>query len=206
MSVIAFLMGLGALGLLYFGVIGVRDSRQKINEENLQASSGAGLVVSLVMVALGVMGLVKAYGVLKHSNVGWMMDQPAPQSTLTHLKDGRDFKLYELHGKPVFVNVWATWCGPCVNEMPDIYKLAKQSKGAYEVVTVSTDDLSSLKDFAKHNKLPKRSYHVADHDEFFSTIRTIPTTFIIGADGQIKETHVGGLSFSDMKAMIKRHQ
>lgn len=206
MGVIAFLMGLSGLALLYFGGTGVRESHQAMKEGTGQSSSGAGLIVSLGMMLLGVVVMVKAVNGVKYSKVDWMMEQNAPTSTLTHLTDGHDFKLYELHGKPVFVNVWAPWCGPCVNEMPDIYKLSKQSKGAYEVVTVSADDLSSLRDHAKRNPLPKHSYRVAEGDAFFGKIRTIPTTFIIGADGQIKESHVGSMSFKSMQKMINKHQ
>lgn len=205
MSVIAFLMGLSGLALLYFGGNGLRESYANMKEGSGQ-SSGAGMVVSLGMALLGLVIIFKSTGVIKYSKLDWMMEQTAPDSTLTHITDGSQVKLYELHGKPMFVNVWAPWCGPCVQEMPAIHMLEKQSKGAYEVVTVSADDLGSLRDYAKNNSLPKHSYQVAQGDAFFGKIRTIPTTFIIGADGQIKESHRGSMSFREMKEMVKKHQ
>lgn len=52
---------------------------------------------------------------------------------------GKTLRLRDLRGQPVLVNLWATWCGPCVLEMPTLDKLAKEHAGKLRVVTVSQD-------------------------------------------------------------------
>ena len=55
-------------------------------------------------------------------------------------KDGKSFKLSSLRGKYVLVDFWASWCGPCMREMPNVVKLYKECKGKnFEIVGVSLD-------------------------------------------------------------------
>src|SRR6185295_18700977 len=64
-------------------------------------------------------------------------DNPAPPIELKTF-DGKPFKLEQLRGKVVLVNFWATWCEPCVEEMPSIQKLRNQLRNApFEVVAVN---------------------------------------------------------------------
>jgi thiol-disulfide isomerase/thioredoxin len=53
--------------------------------------------------------------------------------------DGKQFNLGALQGQPVLLNLWATWCAPCIKEMPMLDELAGEYEGALRVVTVSQD-------------------------------------------------------------------
>lgn len=98
----------------------------------------------------------------------------------------------------VIVNFWATWCGPCVEEMPDLIELSKKYKyKKVKFVGVSVDEGSDAKElvdeFIKEYKIPYPV--VIDKNQSiqksFGGMRGIPTTFIVGKDGKIKEKLLG---------------
>ena len=79
---------------------------------------------------------------------------------LTDLQ-GRNWSLADLKGKVAFINVWATWCGPCREELPYVQKLTKQLKGRNDVVvlTLNTDEeVGKVEPFMKENKYPSRYF------------------------------------------------
>jgi len=65
--------------------------------------------------------------------------QPAPQFTLPG-PDGKIVSLSDFKGKPVFINFWATWCGPCREELPLLAKLRKEHQNDIEFLFISIDD------------------------------------------------------------------
>ncbi len=115
----------------------------------------------------------------------------------TELKDleGKSFKLSDYSGKVLIVNMWATWCGPCRQEMPELVQLHKdyKSKGL-EVVGLATaqndPDLEAVKDFIKEQKV---DYKVVYDNGMLASALTqmtnarsvIPQNFIISRDGRI---------------------
>ena len=111
---------------------------------------------------------------------------------LEHL-DGTPLDSASLKGKPVFLHIWATWCPPCIAELPDIQRLV-QSVSPEEVtfLLVSVDkDVSKVRAF-----LAKRGYTLPVYrltEEFPSGIQynVIPTTYVIAPSGQIIYKHEG---------------
>ena len=71
--------------------------------------------------------------------VGMQVGMQAPNFTLRTLT-GESFNLYEQRGKPVFLNFWGTWCGPCVAEMPDIQKLQNTMGDSIQIVGIGVRD------------------------------------------------------------------
>lgn len=70
-----------------------------------------------------------------------VLEAPPAQPSMTFSSpDGRQMKLSDYRGKVILVNVWATWCAPCIAEMPTLDKLQAEKGGAkFEVVTISLD-------------------------------------------------------------------
>jgi thiol-disulfide isomerase/thioredoxin len=116
---------------------------------------------------------------------------PAPSVPFTDAS-GKPHTLAEFKGKAVIVNLWATWCAPCVQEMPTLAKLSQASAGQpLAVVPISLDsaeDLANAKAFiAKRPPLPFYSdVKYALPFGFKPSVATLPTTLLIDAAGNVR--------------------
>lgn len=100
-------------------------------------------------------------------------------------------------GKAVLINFWATWCGPCIKEIPDLIELSKEfeSRGGLVIgisVDKDSDVLTLVSDFAKDKNM---KYPIVidngDIEKAFGGLRGIPTTFIINKEGKIVNKLIG---------------
>jgi peroxiredoxin len=112
----------------------------------------------------------------------------APEFNLRDL-NGKEHSLSDYRGKVVLLNVWATWCFPCLAELPSLESLNKKMEGQnFALLTVSIDHISpkALKQFVKKNAISFPVLHSPD-GYFQNLYRTnsIPTTFIIDKTGAI---------------------
>ncbi len=119
----------------------------------------------------------------------------APDFTLPTL-DGQTFRLSEQRGKPVVLNFWATWCGPCRNELPALQKAATHLGD--EVVFVGVDqgeDAAVVRDFAAELGLtftiPLDSNGEVGVDY---KVKGLPTTFFIDRSGKIQNLWMGEMN------------
>lgn len=136
---------------------------------------------------------------------------PAPPNAFNDA-DGKPVRLADFKGKVVVLNLWATWCAPCVTEMPTLAKLQAEYAGKpVEVVAVSVDtanDLDKAKQFiAKH--APLKFYNEPQMKLPFALKPPavgMPTTVIYGADGIERGRLSGGADWSgpDAKALIDK--
>ena len=123
---------------------------------------------------------------------------------------GKPQALAQWKGKALLVNFWATWCGPCVQEMPELSALANEeaANGAtkrFNVIGVGIESPSAMSDFAaKHNiKYPLYVGGMGGTElsrDFGNPSGGLPFTVLIGADGQVKKTYLGKLKFDELKA------
>ncbi|HEY8616537.1 TlpA disulfide reductase family protein [Phenylobacterium sp.] len=135
----------------------------------------------------------------------------APAATF-YDPDGREVRLADFKGKVVVMNVWATWCGPCVIEMPTLAKLQASYAGKpVEVVAISIDNEDAAEKarlfIGKH--APLKFYHDRSMKLPFGlkpAIEGMPTTVIYGADGFEKARVAGEADWSspDARAVIDR--
>ena len=131
--------------------------------------------------------------------------QPVPASVF-HNPDGGDISLASFKGVPVLVNLWATWCAPCVKELPTIDKLAAShaADGQLGVIAVSQDmaPQGSVKAFL--DKLGVK--HIgAYHDDKMALsgalgVEVMPTTILVGADGKEVWRYIGDLDWTGAEA------
>ena len=108
--------------------------------------------------------------------------------------EGNEFSLRDFEDKVLFINYWATWCNPCLAEMPSMAELYNQYKENNNIVFLylSKEDADTIIDYIPKDEslgqLP--IYKVVTDDDLFST-RGIPTTFIINRNGEIVIKDVG---------------
>ncbi len=136
---------------------------------------------------------------------------PAPVNSFQD-PTGAPKRIADFKGKVTVVNLWATWCGPCVIEMPTLAKLAAEYQGQpVEVLAISVDrpdDADKARAFiAKH--APLAFYHdpkMALPFAFKPTASGMPTTIIYGADGVERGRLAGGADWGgkDAKALIDK--
>jgi peroxiredoxin len=118
----------------------------------------------------------------------------APNFKLPDL-DGKMVSLAEYRGKVVFLNIWATWCAPCVTEMPSMEKLHQELKNEdFEILAVSIDEsgAEAVRPFMEKYQLSFRAL-VDPEGNIKNMYRMtgVPETFIIDKDGKIAEEIIG---------------
>jgi thiol-disulfide isomerase/thioredoxin len=132
------------------------------------------------------------------------MSQPADYDwSLLDLQD-RPVPFSRFKGKAVFLNVWATWCGPCVGEMPSIARLAEDPRlrgKNIEFVCVSTDDSSDVVRRFLEGRDWKMTFLRAERLPGVFQSDGIPATFVIGADGRIAACEVGAVDWHEQRVV-----
>jgi len=125
--------------------------------------------------------------------------RPAPDFSFPGL-DGKIVSLSDYRGKVVLVNIWATWCAPCVNEVASMEKLYQEFKGDdFEILAVSVD-APGLKAVAPFMKAHKLSFPALIDSE--GTIKNlykatgVPESFIVNRQGILVEKIIGPLDWS----------
>lgn len=113
--------------------------------------------------------------------------------------------------KVTLVNVWATWCGPCVNELPEIQKVYSELKDQGIGVVGIVADGNDAKDTAKELiELDSLKYKMIIPDSnleknLISTLRGFPTSYVVDSEGKILGMKVGGMNAEGFKAFIEQY-
>lgn len=137
-------------------------------------------------------------------------DQQIPAtSAIFHDEHGNEISFSDFKGKVILVNFWATWCAPCIKEMPDLNELQKSIGGEnFEVVLISEnlDGIESSLQFLKDNKITNLNTFIDVNRNVARTLKAnaLPTSFIINADGFEVGKLIGPAEWNsgDAKALI----
>ncbi len=124
---------------------------------------------------------------------------PITQADLKSL-DGATFKLTDYKGKVVLINFWATWCGPCRSEMPELVKLQAENKEkGFEIIGIDADQGDSAEAIKAFSEKMNLNYKLARSDvDFFTNFMKvsrfdgIPQSFLIDREGKLNGFFVGG--------------
>lgn len=118
---------------------------------------------------------------------------PAPDFSLTAL-DGKRYKLSDLRGKVVFVNIWATWCPPCRQEIPSMIKFYNKMKyEGVEILAVSEDnDIEAVRKFIEKNNIPF-PIMLDQNKQVYRLYKAtgVPETHLISKEGMVEASNLG---------------
>jgi thiol-disulfide isomerase/thioredoxin len=134
------------------------------------------------------------------------MSEPATYDWTVLDLDDQPVAFSKFKGKPVFLNFWATWCGPCVREMPSIDSLVRDPRLAgksIEFLCISVDDdAETVRQYLKGKNFGMTFLRVKDKQVppvFYS--EGIPATFLIDANGRIAAVEVGSANWHEPRVL-----
>jgi len=130
---------------------------------------------------------------------------PAQPTLHVTTLDGKTFDLAAQRGKWVIVNYWATWCVPCIKEMPDISRFVAAHENVTAIGLAYEDsEPADIKAFlAKHPvAYPIAQVTLDQPPKDFDEPRGLPTTYLISPDGKVAKHIVGPVTEASLEAII----
>jgi len=158
---------------------------------------------------LGVAGVL-ALGVIEaRRSTGVPSGSSAPQVRMNRYGGGT-LALSDLHGRVVMLDFWATWCTPCLQEMPSLVKLAKEYEGrGLAFVAASRDDSDTaprvVDAYVKRHLQALGPHVVFAGDDVASLfqVQALPTLYFLDRQGKVTESQRGSMSEDELRAKIE---
>src|SRR5687768_13238463 len=137
---------------------------------------------------------------------------PAPPAIVPSLKittlDGQAWDLAARRGQWVVVNFWATWCSPCLKEIPDLTALDAK-RADLEVIGLAYEEITpaDMQAFLKQHPAgyPIAILDVYDPPKDFDTPRGLPMTYLIAPDGTVAQRFLGPVTAQELEQAIAAH-
>lgn len=150
------------------------------------------------------------YGEEEKSSAGEGSDAQAAADFSVYNADGGEVTFSSLLGKPVVLNFWASWCGPCKSEMPHFQEAYEQYGEDVTFVMVNLtggggDSIEDAQKLISSNGYTFPVYFDNDGDAAAKySVYSIPYSFFITADGLIQDPHLGMMSEDELTAAIEK--
>lgn len=161
-------------------------------------------------------GGIAAASAVAGAGLAWWRLQPAPDPAADRLwglelqtPQGAALPFASFRGRPLLVNFWATWCPPCVEEMPLLDAFYRQHAGkGWQVVGLAVDQPSAVRKFlaATPVSFPIGLAGLEGTDlskQLGNLSGGLPFTVVVGADGTVRQRRMGRVSEADLQAFAK---
>lgn len=138
--------------------------------------------------------------------VGQLQAPPMPNLALTTL-DEQPISLQDYEGRPIVVNLWATWCPPCRREMPVFEQAQAEFPNVAIVLINQGESLQEIQDFLESEGLNLTDILIDPFSSAMQEIgaRALPTTLFFNAQGRLVDSHIGEVTMARFKNAMARH-
>ncbi len=140
----------------------------------------------------------------------WFADPLALPHVSLWDAEGRETNSSALLGSPLVLNLWATWCAPCIEELPSLRRLADEARGAFRVVLLNQDrgGMAVARAFLRRHRIEGLGSYADPQGRLYRSlsVRGLPTTFILQADGVLIGRYEGAAQWDarEVRLFIKR--
>ncbi|EOA04433.1 thioredoxin-related transmembrane protein [Herbaspirillum frisingense GSF30] len=161
-------------------------------------------VVAVICVGVGIYASHRAHPADSPETLALnqLLSQSMPDAT------GQTQSLAQYKGRPLVVNFWATWCGPCVEEMPELTAL-QQEIAPVQILGIGVDSQENIAKFAQKYQI-RYPLFVAGTGatdllrEFGNQAGGLPFTALVGKDGKVKKVYLGRIKFDELRADLSK--
>jgi cytochrome c biogenesis protein CcmG/thiol:disulfide interchange protein DsbE len=163
------------------------------------------LIIGLIIVAAVVIVLFAGLGKDPSHIDSPLIGKPAPPFALKAVGTGETIDLEALRGKPVILNFWATWCGPCYEEHPTLVANARNLPNVQFIGVVFNDDESKIQRFLSERGTAYPTLLDANGKTAIAYgVGGVPETYFINPAGTIVAKYAGPLSTKELQANLAK--
>jgi peroxiredoxin len=149
---------------------------------------------------------VPAFLIFTGSLFGGSVEKPAPAFQLQDLRGGSSsLALYQ--GKTVLLNFWATWCVPCLQEIPELIRLQESIEGPFTIIgiAVASGSREDVKNFVDEHGI-NYSILLDPEQKVYRDYRLIglPASFLLDPRGRIMKTYIGPQTYESLLKDVQR--
>lgn len=131
--------------------------------------------------------------------------RPFPSAVAATTLEGAGFDLASLSGRPFVVNLWATWCPPCLREMPMLVQTAQANPDVPILLVNQGENASQVRAYLRRTGLSSENILLDEQLTFAEATGggALPTTIFVDANGRIRRTHAGEISRAALLSQIR---